>query len=388
MAEQKQTENKLENQTSKRWFSTGFQVGGVGAVDGEKHILQDAVVIRTGEALGHDLWIDDAFCQSVVAMSAEGKFATSGIKARFGHPNMCGEALGTFLGRWRNLRTDDAGRVIGDLHLSSVAAESPRGDLRNYIEELAAKEPEHFGASIVFARDVETELQFTEANSNETDGFKSPDPANEQNLRHARLSELHAADLVDEPAATDGMFSGLAGTALAAQVTEWLDLHPEVLTALSDEPVMSEIILRYPEHVRPFLARYAGNKELASGAEPPLVNAETAESVEAIKTELETLKGSATEAGEKATAEIERLTGECSGVTVRAETADASIKTLEAERDELTAQLKTANEATATALARIAAFENGAPPLSSVPAPEGPDVTPWKKAQLASRNRK
>jgi hypothetical protein len=79
-----------------KWLRTGFQVGGVASVDAGAHTLMGASVIRPGEALGHGVWIDKAFCQSVAIMAAQGKLATAGIKARFGHPNMCSDALGTF----------------------------------------------------------------------------------------------------------------------------------------------------------------------------------------------------------------------------------------------------------------------------------------------------
>lgn len=352
----------MSNENGKRWFSTGFMYGSqVGAVDAEKHVLSDAVVIRPGEAKGHDLWIDGEFCASVAAASADGKFSTAGIKARFGHPNMCGEALGTFLGRWKNLRMLDDGAIIGDLYLSSTAAESPRGDLRKYVEEMAAKEPEHFGASIVFSRDLEKEDEFMRANlgaekyTGDPDGqkFKSPDAANVANLPHARLSELHAADLVDEPAATDGMFSGIGGAALAAQVTEWLDLHPEILTALSDAPAMAEIMARYPEQINPFLARYSANKP---NVVPPAE-----------------LDGNANALAESK-AEIEKLSGQIAGNA--------------AEHESLLAQLEEAKRERDDALARIAAIERGPAPLSSGSAKrDGDNLTPWQKAQLSVRKK-
>jgi len=254
----------------KRWFSTGFMAGGVQSVDAEKHTLSGAVLIRPGEALGHGVWIDKVFCQAVAAMSAAGKSAQAGLKARFGHPNMCSDALGTFLGRWKGVTVDEYGFVRGDLHLSSTASESPNGDLRKYVEEMAAKEPDHFGASIVFSTDWEEFEKFYEANIievEEPDGkggvkkakrFQSPDPDNVKNLPHARLSELHAADLVDDPAATDGMFSGIGGAALASQMTEWLDTHPEVFKALQ-EPGMIDLVSRYGEEMKPFFERYQEN---------------------------------------------------------------------------------------------------------------------------------
>jgi len=377
----------------KRWFSTGFLASGVGKVNAEQHALEDAAVIRAGEAKGHDLWIDKDFC-SAVALAA-GASADKGIKARFGHPDMCADALGTFLGRWKGLRADADGVVRGTLHLSSTAAESPKGDLRNYVEQMAAKEPGHFGTSIVFSRDWEAEDKFELANIVETDEtdntgkptgnklrmFKSPDPANVKNLRHARLSQLHAADLVDDPAATDGMFSGAAGAALAARVSEYLDTHPEIIAALRDEPEMISILERYATELRPFMERYQANHpaptaEPVQAAKPVTTTpAEPDPALTAKIVELETLI-------QTGKGEIQRLTGELAGTVKRADTAEAQLITLTAERDELVKR-KTQLKADCETLERkLAAIEAGAPPVSAVAAPTE-TLTPWQKAQRA-----
>jgi hypothetical protein len=160
--------------------------------------------------------------------------------------------------------------------------------LRKYVEELADKEPEHFGTSIVFSRDEEEEANFATANgasivyfkdgrdyvvkslsevpedtyfSIDYSGFKSPDPLNTRNLPHARMSKLHAADLVDDPAATDSMFSGIGGTQLASKVSEYLDTHPEVLKALADNNDIVEILSKYPDQIKPFIARFTDNRK-------------------------------------------------------------------------------------------------------------------------------
>ncbi len=380
----------MSDNKGKRWFSTGF-MGGVGlaatAVDADKHVLTDAVVIQPGEAKGHGLWIDRDFCASVVGAAGVGKFATAGVKARFGHPNMCSDAMGTFLGRWKNLRNREDGAVIGDLYLSSTAAESPRGDLRKYVEEMAAKEPEHFGASIVFSRDTEAETAFEEAHRDEATGFKSPDPANGANLPHARLAELHAADLVDDPAATDGMFSRLSGAALAAQVTEWLDLHPEILKALADDPAMTEILARYPTEINAFLKRYAANQPPAASppdVTPPAEPDGNATALAESKAAVATLAGQL--AGKDAEIEAARKQAE---EALKAQADEAAAKATEAatETEKLRAELIQAKGERDAALARIAALERGTTPLSSGSAPRDGELSPWRKAQLAARNK-
>jgi len=374
----------------KRWFSTGFMAGGVSAVDAEKHTLHQAVLIRPGEALGHGMWIDAEFCRAVAAMSAEGKSAQAGLKARFGHPNMCSDALGTFLGRWKGIAVDEAGFVRGDLHLSSTAAESPKGDLRKYVEELAAKEPNHFGASIVFSTDWEAFDAFYEAHSVDEDIldpagkkigqrriFRSPDPANLKNLPHARIAELHAADLVDDPAATDGMFSGAGGAALAAQMTEWLDTHPDVFKALQ-EPGVLDLVDRYKDQLKPFLSRYSATAETPAAethveeqpapAEP---EAEPKQPDAAEPAPAPTVDAPAAQASANAE-QIAQLTVERDGAVQRAESAEASLAALNADREQLAARVKQleAEQATVQAEAedakqKLAELLTAQPPASS-----------------------
>jgi len=383
--------NLRNNEAEKRWFSTGFMSGGVTSVDADKHTLSGAIVIRPGEALGHGVWIDKEFCQAVAAMSAIGKSAQAGLKARFGHPNMCSDALGTFLGRWKNITVDEFGFVRGDLHLSSTASESPKGDLRKYVEELAAKEPDHFGASIVFSRDEEAENAFMrenlhpESSMGDSKGqqFKSPDPANVKNLPHARIAELHAADLVDDPAATDGMFSGAGGTALAANMTEWLDTHPEVFAALK-EPGVIDVLHRYSAELQPFIARYTANtgadiapaqdlKPEPAAAEPaPAVNPEADAAEPATVTEAAQVPDARVE---ELSGQIAQLTVERDGAVQRAESVEALHTTLNADREQLAARI-TALEQEKNDLvterdalkARFAAMEAGQPPASFTPA--------------------
>lgn len=414
MDKQPSNQNKPDG---KRWFSTGFMAGGVTSVDAEKHTLHGAVIIRPGEALGHGYWIDKEFCQAVAAMSAKGKSASAGLKARFGHPNMCSDALGTFLGRWKNITVDEQGFVRGDLHLSSTASESPKGDLRKYVEELAAKEPDHFGASIVFSSDTEAEDAFYAANTAEVDGaarrFQSPDPANIKNLPHARVSELHAADLVDDPAATDGMFSGAGGAALAAQMTEWLDTHPEVFAALQ-EPGVIDTLQRYSTELKPFVDRYtAGAGEKLGSVVQTVTTVWTDENPEPVKekpsesaeSDAETTQEKPAESGEPVAevgaltaqvtahaAHIEQLTIERDGAVKRAESAEASTATLNAERDELAKRITKLEAEKAQAETerdeanrKVAALSEGQPPVSSVPAEAVKTGSLFERARAAKK---
>jgi hypothetical protein len=400
---------KSEVNAGGRWHSTGFMAGGVAAVDAGKHELTGASVIRPGEARGHGIWIDAEMCAQVVALAAGGK--ESGLKARFGHPNMCNDALGTFLGRWKNLRLADDVHVlkgvIGDLFLSSTAAESPKGDLRKYIEEMAAKEPQHFGASIVFTRDQEAEAALLLANGGKvaTDEYgeyidlaewKSPDPSNVKNLPHARCAELHAADLVDDPAATDGMFSGAAGLSLAAQVTEWLDTHPEALKAIADAPEMLGIATRYAKELEPFLARYRANAALAVAIPPPEVEPEDEPAGDCEGTGMThcpACNGTGNKpapAAESApapapatpTPESAARQAQVDALTSQLSTAEATIAKLTGEITGKDAALQEAQAEIESYRRKFAALESGAPPVSATPA-EATEKTKsaWKRAQ-------
>ena len=404
-----ETKIRRNDKQASRWFSTGFMVGGVGSVDAEKHTLHDAVLIRPGEALGHGMWIDAAFCEDIAARGAA--VGDKGMKARFGHPNMCNEALGTFLGRWKNARIilgeeksmgDVAGQtikcVVGDLFLSSTAAESPKGDLRKYVEEMAAKEPQHFGASIVFTMDRDAMWKESVQNGAvekedemgaylDFSGYKSPDPANVKNLPHARCAELHAADLVDDPAATDGMFAGAGGLSLAAQMTEWLDTHPGVLKAINDEPELLNIVTRYADELKPFLNRYTENlsKKPTVAAESAPVSEPAKPSAESVELQAKIIALEAQASVDKE--QIAKLTGDLAGMTALRDKAITAHQELTGERDGIAVQLKLANEANVKvtaerdeATSKIAAIEKGATPVSATQA-ETTKESAWKRAQ-------
>ena len=157
-------------------------------------VIHDVAIITRGEALGHDVWIDREFLhQTADAINA----VERGLKSRFTHPGLSGDGMGKYLGRVFDARVD--GDVVrGDLHLSPTAHDTPDGNLAEYVLDLAEIEPDMFGLSIVFTGDPEAEAEHKAGNE------RSPDPANAGNLPHARLHDLLAVDVVDEPAANPG----------------------------------------------------------------------------------------------------------------------------------------------------------------------------------------
>lgn len=198
-----------------RWFRGGLSRGielreGKPAVDREQGIIYGYSVITKGPALGHNMQVDDTTLDQVVSF---GNKAKAGIKSRFDHPNASNTSMGTFLGRTKNFRKV-GGQVLADLHLSESAKEAPQGDLHSYVLGLAEHDPAAFGASIVFSGKAEPQLN--------ADGTEKRDEKGERLPRLARIEQLLASDVVDEPAANpNGLFD--RGDSLASKVTAFLN---------------------------------------------------------------------------------------------------------------------------------------------------------------------
>lgn len=193
------------------WFRTAVLKVGKPTVDEEKGILQGYAVATKGEALGHDMLLDDTFLDSLVTA---GNLKEIGIKSRFDHPSASSTSMGSFLGRSKNFRRD-GDLVRADLHLSEAAKHSPQGNLYDYTLMMAKNEPEMFGASIVFSGAAVWQT--------DEDGKELKDQP-----RLARLERFLASDVVDDPAANP---SGIFSTghpqheSLAEKFTEFLDRY-------------------------------------------------------------------------------------------------------------------------------------------------------------------
>jgi hypothetical protein len=156
---------------------------------------------------------DEISLQQVIDL---GNASKMGIKSRFGHPNMSGEALGTFLGRVKNFRLD--GDVVrADLLFDETAYKTPNGDLATYIMDLAESDPSAFGSSIVFDADFEYRL--------EKDGTRKKDENQKELPALMRFKKLFASDIVEDPAATPGLFGKFFNSSveLSAKATDFLD---------------------------------------------------------------------------------------------------------------------------------------------------------------------
>jgi hypothetical protein len=216
-----------------RYFSTPpIFSAPVANIDRELGIIQGVTIARIGPAKGHNGFVDRSFLLQIVDNAAS---KPAGIKARFGHPNMCSQALGTYLGRFKNYSyTGD--QVKADLHLDDTAKNTPSGDLYSYVLDMAEKNPDMFGASIVFEIGESVFLE------EEIDGEKVE-------KEYFRLKELRATDIVDEPAATDGLFSANSFPGIA---TQFLDENPEIL----------DLIFSKPDSIIEFLSNYITNSKM------------------------------------------------------------------------------------------------------------------------------
>ena len=253
----------------KRWMSTGYLTSApTGEIDHEQGIIRGVKVCTEGPAVGHGVSLDAEFVGSVVAF---GNAKKQGVKARFGHPNMCGTALGTFLGRHKNFRTETTTRddgskaatAIADLFLSNEAKDTPNGDLHGYVLGMAENEPDVFGQSIVFTpgqpyrrdQDGNKVLRYTDEGDQNGAFNDAPGPD------FAECAELHACDCVDDPAANDGLFSRFSGGTIAGQLTEFLDMNPQIWEAMQSNPGVLEALVKYGKNIDEFTARYTEYKQ-------------------------------------------------------------------------------------------------------------------------------
>lgn len=158
-------------------------------VDRKNHIIYGASLMQVGDLNDSRPWTVDA--ETLQQAEHFANQSKGGMKARYTHPNMSNDGMGSYLGRWRNV-TVDGDTLRGDLHIAESAFNSPNGDLATYVMDLADEDPEAFGVSLAPRLDSKA-MEKLEAKDKRTP---------------IRFSALRAADIVDEPAATrGGLFS-------------------------------------------------------------------------------------------------------------------------------------------------------------------------------------
>lgn len=185
-------------------------------VDFDNDIIRDVVIVQECEAKGHGVWLDQKFVDDVVS---EGNLS-SGVKSRFGHPKMCSNSLGDYVGTFSNFSrriVNGVSQAIADLQLDrEIADKSPKYEksLVDYILAFAKEKPDMFGNSIVFA------------GKREMREFDNKQTGKKEKRTFMVLSKggFSASDIVDDPAATSGMFSEYNIASIVTEFVESSDL--------------------------------------------------------------------------------------------------------------------------------------------------------------------
>lgn len=220
------------------------------------NVIKNCSIVTVGEALGHGVFLDESFVQECYEQASELKM---GLKARFGHPGMCNEALGTYLGRFKNFSiSKDGKQLYGDMHLSKSAENTPHGNIAGYVKQLAQDDPESFGTSIVFqigsyyrkdenGDEVDVDMYGETEEYPEYNG--DPDALSEE--LYVRCDKLMGCDFVDEPAANpSGLFSAAS---IAGEIEYFFSQHPEVKELLSTNENVVDIIEKYGVNIKQYL---------------------------------------------------------------------------------------------------------------------------------------
>jgi len=200
-------------------FSTPAVAFSFSQIDEVAGILKKVVVAQAGKVKSYFEQIDSVTLSQIAQL---GNSKEAGVKARFGHPNMCSSSFGTYIGRFKNFQVEGE-KVFGDLHLDDVCKESPSGNLFDYIVKMAKNNPDMFGASIAF---VPGEPSLTD-----------------EEYPATRIDDLLATDLVDDPAATNSLF---AVDSFSYQATRFLDENPSIAWLIAKKPdTIIEFMLKY-----------------------------------------------------------------------------------------------------------------------------------------------
>jgi hypothetical protein len=196
-------------------------------VDRENGILKNTCIAQYGENK-NDSFFDELFLADIVKFGNQ----ADGIKSRFGHPNMCGTSFGTFIGRYKNFNIQNKD-VYADLYLDPITKKTSvegKGIMMfDYIMDMAESNPDMFGNSIHI---------FSELYEKEVDG--------KNRVLHI-LDKFKACDLVDEPAATDTLFSDSKD--LGVLVTQFLDNNPQLFATIEKQPdIIQDFFERYTNY--------------------------------------------------------------------------------------------------------------------------------------------
>ena len=209
-------------------------------VDRENGIIKNVCIVQFG-ANKNGTYFSEKYLEDFAKGANE---INQGVKSRYGHPNMCSTSLGKFIGRYKNFSfgKTEGGKptVFADLHLDNITkkteVEGQGIKMFDYIMDMAETNSDMFGNSLhIPTPKFEKDLV-------EVDGEKF----------HSHIfNGIVASDLVDDPAATDALFSD--SDDLGVITTQFLDENPSIFDAISKKP---EIFFDFIERYENYLIKY------------------------------------------------------------------------------------------------------------------------------------
>ena len=230
-----------------RWFKSGkVDFSNSSKIDSENGIITGVIMCQVGEALGHGVWLEQEFINDGIAY-AQKHHTEKGMKARFGHPSMSNETLGTEMGRFKNFRVEGE-KMVADLHLFESADLSPtQPGMKKWMLSMAMEDPAAIMCSIVFKigsyyqRDPNGNKYDIEYKRQGYSGFwVSKDKKykfDPEGKIYVSLKELMFCDIVDQGAATDKLLSAQFNSEKFSVIaTEFLNEHPEIDAFLQEQP--------------------------------------------------------------------------------------------------------------------------------------------------------
>ena len=202
-------------------------------IDTDKGVIYGVVLAQKG-LNKNGTYFSERFLNELKAKGDERGY----IKARFGHPTMCNNSLGSYIGRYKNFKVEDE-KLFGDLYLDDIAKDTNvegRGiTMYDYIMRMAQSNSEMFGNSIVILANYVVEEYEEDGEKKEADGHE--------------LIEWISSDLVDDPAATDSLFHS-KNDDLGVKFTDFLDENPEVFDVLEKDPnILGDFFSRYEAYI-------------------------------------------------------------------------------------------------------------------------------------------
>lgn len=197
-------------------------------------VIKDVVIVQSGIDKAGDL-MDDNFIKTLVDA---GNAFTTGVKCRGGHPNMCKDSLGTYIGDYFNFNAveqDGILKATADLYIAEIAKKTMIDghgiSYHDYVVDMAKNHPDKFGNSIVFMASEEwIDME-------------------DKSVPKLTLEKFIASDIVDSPAATDGLFK--SDEDLGIKLTEFLDDNPSIFSAIEkNENAISIFFNKYENHLK------------------------------------------------------------------------------------------------------------------------------------------